>query len=109
MLKFVDISATTLTLAAGLEIKKYISNVIEKIKDQSKSPIARQNKAVWWVKKLQASYSSHLLASDGTIRYSKYLYNFYLFFNISMFKNSLKAIGSISDPVRYATQNIGNF
>ena len=39
MLKFVDISATTLTLVAGLEIKKYISNVIEKIKDQSKSPI----------------------------------------------------------------------
>ena len=38
MLKFVDISATTLTLEAGLEIKKYISNVIEKIKDQSKSP-----------------------------------------------------------------------
>ena len=37
MLKFVDISATTLTLVAGLEIKKYICNAIEKIKDQSKS------------------------------------------------------------------------
>ena len=38
MLKFVDISATTLTLVAGLEIEKYIINVIEKIMYQSKSP-----------------------------------------------------------------------